>query len=57
MCSVFYDEALVTMPMLLASFKCYISKHEAEIVEQALSGEIPVDNKDLKDFLSNFAEE
>lgn len=54
MCSVFYDEALVTVPMLLASFKRYVSKHEAEIVEQALSGEIPVDNKDLKDFLSNF---
>jgi hypothetical protein len=54
MCNVFYDEALVTVPMLLSSFKCYVSKHEAEIVEQALSKDIPLDSKDLKDFLSNF---
>ena len=52
--SVFYDEALVTVPMLLSSFKCYISKHEAEIVEQSLSKEIAVDSEDLKEFLCNF---
>lgn len=59
LCKVFMgcalnDESLVTVPMLLSSFKSYISKNEAEIVEKALSKELAADDPDLLDFLSNF---
>ena len=39
--------------MLLSSFKRYVSEPEAEIVEQALSKVIPLESKELLNFLTN----
>ncbi len=52
-CSVFYDESLVMVPMLLSSLKCYVSEPEAEIVEQALSKLNPLDSKELLNSVNN----
>lgn len=52
--SLMFGEDAITNDMYLQSFKRYVSRAEADIIERVIERKLPLDNDDFVDFLSAF---